>query len=211
MVLMDLNYAFDPFAQVKRLFQHRRDMTLLVDEAHHAVERVRDSLSGALNSRELAHLRAQHGKRAGRKTPYYRALTALIHELRALGAEEAAPFERTLDALPEGIAQKAEEVLALALQQLAKGEGTEAGEAARMLMGFRYAVAHLDEDYAVLLEGRGRERTLTVYCLLPGDCACNARSARFGFLFGHADAAVRHEAAVGRRGSGCLLCTSLTV
>ena len=37
-----------------------------------------------------------------------------------------------------------------------------------MLMGFRYAVAHLDEDYAVLLEGRGRERTLTVYCLLPG-------------------------------------------
>ena len=168
MVLMDLNYAFDPFAQVKRLFQHRRDMTLLVDEAHHAVERVRDSLSGALNSRELAHLRAQHGKRRGRKTPYYRALTALIHELRALGAQEAAPFERTLDALPEGIAQKAEEVLALALQQLAKGEGTEAWEAARMLMGFRYAVAHLDEDYAVLLEGRGRERTLTVYCLLPG-------------------------------------------
>ena len=50
------------------LFQHRRDMTLLVDEAHHAVERVRDSLSGALNSRELSHLRAQHGKRAGRKT-----------------------------------------------------------------------------------------------------------------------------------------------
>jgi len=95
-------------------------------------------------------------------------LTALIHELRSLGAEEAAPFERTLDALPEGIAQKAEEVLALALQQLAKGEGTEAAEAARMLMGFRYAVAHLDEDYAVLLEGRGRERTLTVYCLLPG-------------------------------------------
>ena len=95
-------------------------------------------------------------------------MTALIHELRALGAQEAAPFERTLDALPEGIAQKAEEVLALALQHLAKGEGTEAAEAARMLMGFRYAVAHLDEDYAVLLEGRGRERTLTVYCLLPG-------------------------------------------
>lgn len=49
-VLMDLNYAFDPFAQVKRLFQRRRDLTLLVDEAHHAVERVRDSLSGALDS-----------------------------------------------------------------------------------------------------------------------------------------------------------------
>ena len=71
-----------------------------------------------------------------------------------------------------------------ALQQLAKGEGSEAAEAARMLMGFRYAVAHLDEDYAVLLEGRGRERTLTVYCLLPGrEIARVTRgSARFGFF-----------------------------
>ena len=40
--LMDLNYAFDPFVQVKRLFQQRRDLTLLVDEAHHALERVRE-------------------------------------------------------------------------------------------------------------------------------------------------------------------------
>ena len=165
-VLMDLNYAFDPFAQVKRLFQRRRDMTLLVDEAHHAVERVRESLSGALDSRELARLRAEHGKRAGRKTPYYRALTALIRALRELGGQEERSFERTLDTLPEGIAQRAEEAFGLAVQQLAQGEG--AADAARMLMGFRYAAEHLDEDYAVLLEGRGRERTLTLYCLLPG-------------------------------------------
>lgn len=165
-VLMDLNYAFDPFAQVKRLFQRRRDMTLLVDEAHHAVERVRESLSGALDSRELARLRAEHGKRAGRKTPYYRALTALIRALRELGGQEKRSFERTLDALPEGIVQRAEEAFGLAVQQLAQGEG--AADAARMLMGFRYAAEHLDEDYAVLLEGRGRERTLTLYCLLPG-------------------------------------------
>lgn len=165
-VLMDLNYAFDPFAQVKRLFQRRRDMTLLVDEAHHAVERVRESLSGALDSRELARLRAEHGKRAGRKTPYYRALTALIQALRELGGQEKRSFERTLDALPEGIVQRAEEAFGLAVQQLAQGEG--AADAARMLMGFRYAAEHLDEDYAVLLEGRGRERTLTLYCLLPG-------------------------------------------
>ena len=165
-VLMDLNYAFDPFAQVKRLFQRRRDMTLLVDEAHHAVERVRESLSGALDSRELARLRAEHGKRAGRKTPYYRALTALIRALRELDGQEKRSFERTLDALPEGLVQRAEEAFGLAVQQLAQGEG--AADAARMLMGFRYAAEHLDEDYAVLLEGRGRERTLTLYCLLPG-------------------------------------------
>lgn len=167
-VLMDLNYAFDPFAQVKRLFQRRRDLTLLVDEAHHAVERVRDSLSGVLDSRELARLRAEHGKRAGRKTPYYRALTALIRALRALGEGEAGPFECELDALPEDIVQAANEALAQGLALMARGGGAEAMDATRMLMAFRYATEHLDEDYAVLLEGRGRERTLALYCLLPG-------------------------------------------
>ena len=163
-VLMDLNYAFDPFAQVKRLFQRRRDITLLVDEAHHAVERVRESLSGALDSRELARLRALSGRELGRKTAYYRALTALIRALRALGEGEER-FERTLEALPEGLVQKAQDVFFQAAAQ--GGEG--AMDAARMCLGFRYALEHLDEDYAILLEGERRERTLTLYCLLPGD------------------------------------------
>ncbi len=84
-VLMDVNYAFDPFVQIARLFKQRRDFTLLVDEAHHLLSRVRDSLSGTLDSRELRTYRTTFGKALGRKHLYYKQLTALINALRAIG------------------------------------------------------------------------------------------------------------------------------
>ncbi len=91
--VMDLNYAFDPFAQLKRIFQFRRDVTLLVDEAHHVVDRVRESLSGALDSGVLRDCRVRFGKAVGRKHPYYKALTQAIDALRAVGfgGEEKQP------------------------------------------------------------------------------------------------------------------------
>ena len=94
--------AFEPAVYVApehRDAYERRFVTLLVDEAHHAVERVRESLSGALDSRELVRLRALSGREFGRKTAYYRAMTTLIRALRALGEGEER-FERTLEALP---------------------------------------------------------------------------------------------------------------
>lgn len=184
-VLMDLNYAFDPFAQVKRLFQRRRDMTLLVDEAHHAVDRVRDNLSGALDSRELARMRAATGKAHGRGSPCYRALSALIRSLRGLGPQDAPDaFETALPALPDGVLQQARAVFDAAMTQAARGgAGAEALEAARMCLGFQYAAEHMDEDYAVLLEGRGRERTLTAYCLLPGKEIARVTKGQRGAVF----------------------------
>ncbi len=195
-VLMDMNYAFDPFAQLKRLFQRRRDLTLLIDEAHHAVERVRESLSGELDSRELSRLRADFGKAAGRKNAYYRALSDVIRILRALapaenvgatgnaldayaseaGRKEAAGssvvIEERLQEPPEGVVAAAQRLLDEALALFAhpvRDGAAMAGvsETVRLCLPFLYAAEHLDEDYAVLLSGRGRERALLLYCLLP--------------------------------------------
>ena len=104
-VLMDLNYAFDPFAQVKRLFQHRRDMTLLVDEAHSC---------GGTGARQPFRRAGQPGTGMPSCGAWQarRAQNAVL--LRADGADPAAacagregesPFERTLKTLPEGIVQ----------------------------------------------------------------------------------------------------------
>ncbi|MBR5546473.1 MAG: hypothetical protein IKU70_05790 [Clostridia bacterium] len=163
-LLMDLNYAFDPFAQLKRLFQRQKNFTLLADEAHHAVERVRESLSGVLDSHELGRIRTEYGKGYGRKNGVYRSLTTLIHALRAL---ECPTGETTLKEAPEGIAAKTQIVLDEAIAALpAAGAGMQ--ELIRICLPYLYAQEHLDEDYAVLLEKHGKERALTLYCLLPG-------------------------------------------
>ena len=81
--LLDMNYAFDPFAQIVRVFKRRKDFTLLTDEAHHLLDRVRDSLSGSLDTRELRISRTLFGKALGRKHPYYKLLSGLLAALTA--------------------------------------------------------------------------------------------------------------------------------
>jgi len=163
-ILMDLNYAFDPFAQVKRLFQRQKNFTLLVDEAHHTVDRVRESLSGTMDSRELSRIRADYGKRYGRKNGVYRSLSALIHALRELECEVD---ETVLAKPPEGIVNLAQRVLDEAIAALPQA-GAGMQELIRICLPYLHAHEHLDEDYAILLEKHGKERSLTLYCLLPG-------------------------------------------
>ena len=163
-LMMDLNYAFDPFAQLKRLFQRQKHFTLLVDEAHHTVDRVRESLSGALDSRELSRIRADYGKMYGRKNGVYRSLSALIHALREL---ECPAEEVVLDTAQAAMADHTQNVLEEAIAALPlAGGGLQ--ELIRICLPYLYAHEHLDEDYAILLEKHGKERVLTLYCLLPG-------------------------------------------
>ena len=163
-ILMDLNYAFDPFAQLKRLFQRSRHFTLLVDEAHHTVERVRENLSGTMDSRELGRIRTEYGKNYGRKNGVYRSLSALLQALRKLECNEE---ECALPKPPEEIGQLVDNVLEEAISALPHA-GVGMQELIRLCLPYCYAYEHLDEDFAVLLEKHGKERVLTLYCLLPG-------------------------------------------
>lgn len=190
-VLMDLNYAFDPFAQVKRLFQRERRMTLLVDEAHHAVDRVRESLSGELDSGILRPFRSSFGKLAGRKHPYYAALTGLIHRLQALELPPDATMEESgrearLDAVPPSVTEAVEQVMEQAGALLGTPRNVNLSEifaVVRLMLPFLYAAEHFDEDYAALIHAHGKERGLTLYCLLPGKEIARVSKGMSGAVF----------------------------
>ncbi|MDD3336238.1 MAG: ATP-dependent DNA helicase [Eubacteriales bacterium] len=167
--MMDLNYAFDPFAQAKRLMNQRRKMTLLVDEAHHTVDRVRESLSGELDSAVLKPYRAAFGKQKGRKHPYYLALNRVIHELCALAAPTG--DESRLTELPAALTESVTELMEQASALLAAPYGIDIGgvvEMLRLTLPFLYAAEHLAEDYGILLNAHGKDRGIALYCLLPG-------------------------------------------
>jgi len=159
-VMMDLNHVFDPFAQVIRLAQRHKQHTLLVDEAHHTVERVRESLSGELDSRELARIRTACGKSYGRKNDVYRVLSRMISVMREMNSDD-----EKLQTIPEGVTDSVRSLLDVAIHHA--GEESMQ-DLIRICLSFQYAVQHLDEDYAILLEKHGKDRVLTLYCLLPG-------------------------------------------
>lgn len=171
-VLMDLNYAFDPFAQLKRMFQFQRNFTLLVDEAHHTVDRVRESLSGSLNSRIFKEARIRFGKATGKKHPYYVALGGVIRALCAVDTLNGEQEGRLL-ALPDAVRTSTQTLCMAAYDMLAAPVAdteimADVSTILRMCSAFIYATEHMDEDYAILLEKRGCERNLELYCLFPG-------------------------------------------
>ena len=189
-VLMDLNYAFDPFSQIKRLFLVRKDMTLLADEAHHIVERVRENFSGELDSDILREMRARFSKAAGRKHPYYRALGETIAAVRQVswGAADSMPKEAVLKELPETVLISAERLfeasLMLMKNPVSSGEVmADVSNVTRLCLAFSQAAQRLDEDYAILATARGKERRIELYCLLPAKEIARVTKRLYGSIF----------------------------
>lgn len=186
-MLLDMNYVFDPFAQIKRLMQAKRHITMLADEAHHVRQRVQESLSGALDSGELAALRAAMGKRLGRKHRCYQAMTEIIKLLRALPVameEGETENEAQLGQLPSGLKEAAQRLLeeTSALLQGMQG-GAEAISLLRLLLPFLHAAEHISGDYAILQQSHGKERGVEIFCLHPAgwieSCTKGLRGAVF--------------------------------
>ena len=104
-VICDYNYALDPAVHIRRIFDAARDVTLLIDEAHHLPERIRDMLSGSVDSAGLRKLRTVVGKAAGKKHPLYKAMTDVIRAVDNLllpedgSTESGADTRRRLSAL----------------------------------------------------------------------------------------------------------------
>ena len=189
--LMDVNYAFDPFVQLAFLFDRRRDVTLLIDEAHHLLERVRESLSGEADGRMLREARASFGKAVGRKHPYYAALSAMVRALDAIELPEQnrqGLREAVLPDMPTGLAEANEVLLEQAFELIwlpMPGEQrTRLMDVIRSAARFAYAASHRAEsEYALLAEAHGKARFVKLLSLSPGDAIAAVTKSVRGTVF----------------------------
>ena len=101
-MICDYNYALDPSVHIQRIFDKTNDVTLLIDEAHHLTERLREMLSGEVNGAALRKLRTQAGKQLGRKHRLYQTLTLVLRALEDLPVPEDAE-EGRLEQLPQSL------------------------------------------------------------------------------------------------------------
>ncbi|MCQ2458633.1 MAG: ATP-dependent DNA helicase [Clostridia bacterium] len=98
----DYNYALDPAVRIQRIFEHGDGATILIDEAHHLPDRLRDMLSGELDGARLRRLRTVVGQAAGRKHPLYKAMTNALRELTDLPVSDD-EREGRLDSFPDSL------------------------------------------------------------------------------------------------------------
>lgn len=168
-VICDYNYALDPAVHIRRIFDATRDVTLLIDEAHHLPERIRDMLSGSVDSAGLRKLRTVVGKAAGKKHPLYKAMTDVIHAVDNLLLPEDGSQEGTLPKLPDDfdrVCLSLADAFMDARQEHFPWEdaGGRLGDTLMPLLSFNRARQRDSADYAILWEGR-RHPKITAFAL----------------------------------------------
>ncbi len=167
-VICDYNYVFDPIVRIKRIFEWRTDLTLLVDESHNLASRTRDMLSGESDGDYLRGYRTALGRAAGRKGPLYKAVSGALHALRAIPMEDGLE-ETQLQALPDGLLPAMQTLLDAVMEAFAAPPPGEAGGALGDLflsaVGFVAAAEGDPANTAILCRRQGKERAVKLLCL----------------------------------------------
>ena len=171
LTICDYNYALDPAVHIQRIFDRGGQVTLLIDEAHNLLSRVRDMLGGEVDGGRIRRLRTVVGKAAGRKHPLYKAMTALLNALDDLSLPEEED-EGRLPELPRSLDEAVDDVASCLLEATTeKFPWEEAGEkitdTTMALLGFMRARRRDPEEYAWLWQGQ-KTRTVTAFPLEVG-------------------------------------------
>ncbi|MBQ8554972.1 MAG: ATP-dependent DNA helicase [Clostridia bacterium] len=169
LTICDYNYALDPAVHIQRIFDQTANVTLLIDEAHNLLSRVRDMLSGAVDGGRIRKLRTVVGKAAGRRHPLYKAMTEVLKVLDDLPIPSDDTTEGVLEKLPQALDRACMELAdAFTASQNEYFPWEEAGERVSdtflPLLSFVRARKRDTTEYAWLWQGR-RSRTVTAFAL----------------------------------------------
>ncbi len=172
LTVCDYNYALDPAVHIQRIFDVTRDVTLLIDEAHNLLPRVREMLSGAVDGGKIRRLRTVVGKAVGRKHALYQAMTAVLRAIDSLPIPEESR-EGELPKLPTAFDTACMDLAdAFAEARMAHIPWEDAGEklldTLMPLMAFIRARKRDTTDYAWLYTG-GKQRTVKAFALNVAD------------------------------------------
>ncbi|MDD6049866.1 MAG: ATP-dependent DNA helicase [Clostridiales bacterium] len=169
LTICDYNYALDPAVHIQRIFDQTGNVTLLIDEAHNLLSRVREMLSGTVDGGRIRKLRAIVGKTAGRKHPLYKAMTGVLKALDDLPLPEDGSTEGELQKLPTSLDNACMELTdAFMTAQNEAFPWDEAGEKLSdtllPLLSFVRARRRDTTECAWLWQGR-KHRVLTAFAL----------------------------------------------
>ena len=169
LTICDYNYALDPAVHIQRIFDKTADVTLLIDEAHNLLSRVRDMLSGAVDGGRIRKLRTAVGKAAGRKHPLYKAMAEVLKAIDDLPIPEDDSAEGQLSKLPASLdnacMELADAFMEASNERFPWGEeGESLRDTVTALLGFIRARKRDTTEYAWLWQGR-KSKTITAFAL----------------------------------------------
>ncbi len=170
LVVCDYNYVFDPRVYLRRFFDESKErITLLVDEAHNLVDRSRGMFSAEVSKQKVIDVKRGLPKDWPLTKTLNKVNNALL-DYRKLCEEEK--DERLVEEdLPETLVGAVRYFTAEAEQWLVEHPDHEKQEEVLDLyfdgLSFNRIVELFDDHYEVLVEKRGNDVRLKLYCIDP--------------------------------------------
>ena len=160
-VICDYNYVFNPRVRLKRYFETKSKVGLLIDEAHNLPDRAQDMFSAELSGKRVAETIEIVERYEGAESPTALALRQL---LASLGTAPDEPETQT--ALSEEWLQDIR-VIGDTLLEIGPVE-PQAQELMMDAVWFTRAVKLMDEEhYRIVIAPEGGYRTVRVWCFDP--------------------------------------------
>lgn len=171
-VICDYNYVFDPFVVLQRAAEQAKYNTLLVDEAHHLLDRLRDGLSCSINTKELREYRVKIREAIDSKCQLYKSLSHLMGCIADIPVNENGM--QVMDVLSDTIQDACEALKYSCADFFAKDDkklksllADMVFEIYKLMSSACYALEHLHSGYKTVLESYRSYRVLHFYCLDP--------------------------------------------
>ena len=160
-IICDYNYVFDPKVRLKRHFDRKNRVGLLIDEAHNLPDRAREMYSAVLSGAKVECLLKRNLEAYGMDDPLHESLAALLNALTMEDAEYEARSE-----VPEDMALAAA-VFADMAEKFASGD-EETREMMQEAAWFARVARNFDEDcYRLLIRPEGTTIEAKLWCYRP--------------------------------------------
>lgn len=171
-VICDYNYVFDPFVMLQRAADEAVQNTLLVDEAHHLLDRLRDGLSAELNTKALREHRSAIKDAIDSKCPLYKNISQLLRAIADIPEtdEKHSVLEEVPDAIQyccEALKYSCSDFFSKDNPKLKKLLNETVLALFQSMSSSIYALSHLKSGYKAVLERFSTHRVLHFYCLDP--------------------------------------------
>lgn len=171
-VICDYNYIFDPFVKLIRAEQDKTKISLLIDEAHQLVPRLRESLSSSLNTNALMKWDKEISTILKDNKELHRAIKKLIKELKSISDTtqygiKLSELPKDIQSICESIKYSCADFFMYENDTIKSKIGETISEIYKCINLFLFCCDNVSNAYKIIFSSNTKEANLELICIDP--------------------------------------------
>lgn len=189
-IICDYNYVFDPFVKLIRAEKEQANITVLIDEAHQLLPRLRNSLSAKVDLISITNLDTTISNHLTKKHKLHKLIRKLKSEIKVLADTYSFDSFIVIEALPYEIAYCCNEIKFASAEFFSDNTYKDKSivlesisELYKCVNQFSFAYEHIQNSYKIILYKENKNIFVELYCIDPRFQILNSINNMAGAIF----------------------------